>query len=73
MFMRAPAIIGIILIIVGGYLFVSGGTFTTKRDVLKVGDLKVSADEKRSVEPWMAGVIVAVGAGILVMGARKKA
>lgn len=71
--MRPMILAGIALIAIGSFLFVRGGTFTTKRDVVKVGDLKISAEEQRPIEPWIAGVAVAGGAILVLAGARRRA
>lgn len=65
-------IAGAVLIVVSLLVFFGGGSFTTKRDVLKVGDLKVTADEQRAIPPWAAGLGIAVGAVLLLSGARRK-
>jgi uncharacterized membrane protein len=65
--MRAPVIVGIILIILGGIVLVRGGSFTTKQNVLEVGDLSITADEKQTIPPW-AGILSIV-AGVVVIGA----
>jgi hypothetical protein len=70
--MRASAIAGIVLIIVGAFLFYRGGSFTTREDVLKVGDLKVSTEERHSIEPWVAGAAVVGGAVLLLVGAASR-
>lgn len=71
--MRASTLVGIALIAVGGFLFFRGGSFTTRRDVIKVGDLKISADEERPIAPWVAGVAVLGGVVLVVTGLKKKA
>ncbi len=71
--MRALLVAGITLIALGGFVLLRGGSFTTRRDVLKVGDLKVSADESHAVAPWMAGTAVLAGAVLVVVGYRGKA
>lgn len=72
--MRPPSLIGLVLIIVGAVLLITGGTFTKKKNVLQIGDaIKVTADEKQTIPPWVG--IAAVAAGILLVGAgaRKRA
>lgn len=67
--MRAPLILGIVLLGAGAFLFFNGG-FSTRKEVLKVGDLKVSANEEHSVAPWIAGAAVIGGLALIVMGAK---
>jgi len=69
--MRPTAIAGIVLIVVSAFVLIRGGGFTTKHDVLKVGDLKVTTSEQQSVPPWAAGLGIAVGAALLFSGARR--
>jgi drug/metabolite transporter (DMT)-like permease len=71
--MRTTSILGIALIAVGAFLFFRGGSFTTRKDVIKIGDLKVSADEEHPIAPWVAGVAVLAGAVLVVTGVRSKA
>jgi hypothetical protein len=71
--MRNTTIFGIALIAVGAFLFFRGGSFTTREDVVKIGDLKVSADREHSIAPWVAGVAVLAGAVLVVTGSRSKA
>ena len=70
--MRVSLIVGLVLIGIGGFLLL-GGRFSTERDVLEVGDLKVTAEEQHPIQPWIAGVAVAVGLGLVIVGARRKA
>jgi hypothetical protein len=64
---------GIVLIGLGAFVLLQGANFTTRKDVLKVGDVKVTANEEQSVPPWAAGVCVAAGVVLLVAGARQRA
>ncbi len=71
--MRPIAIAGILLLILGGFVLVRGGSFTTRRDVLKVGDVKITADEQQSVPPWVGAVALLAGIGLIVAGVRRRA
>lgn len=71
--MRTSTIAGIALIVLGAFLFVRGGSFTTRRDVLDVGGLKVSAEEQRPIQPWIAGLAVIAGVALVATGVRRKA
>jgi hypothetical protein len=71
--MRPIILAGIVLLCLGVFFLIRGGTFTTRRDVLKVGDVKVTADEQQSIPPWAGWVVVAAGVGCVVAGARRTA
>lgn len=73
--MRTTGIAGIagaVLIVVSLFILFGGGSFTSRRDVLKVGDLKVTADEHRAIPPWAAGLGIAAGAALIFFGARRR-
>ena len=71
--MRPFIVAGIVLLGLGAFLLVRGGTFTSRKDVLKVGDVKITANERQSIPPWVGGVELLVGAGLLVAGVRQRA
>ena len=71
--MRGTSIAGIALIVIGGVLLVQGGAFTTRRDVIHIGDLKVSADESHALPVWVSGLAIVAGVGLLVVGVKSKA
>lgn len=71
--MRPLMIAGLVLLALGAFVLVRGGSFTTRKEVLKVGDVKVTANERQSLPPWVGGVALLAGAGLLVAGARKRA
>jgi len=70
--MKGMTIAGLVLLVLGGFVLFFGGSFTSKREVLKIGDLKVSASEERTIPPWVGGVALLAGVGFLVAGARKR-
>lgn len=70
--MRALAVVGIVLIAIGSYALVTGGTLTGRRDVVDVGGLKITTEQRRPVEPWMAGIALAIGGALVVTGAARK-
>jgi hypothetical protein len=71
--MRPFIVAGIVLLGLGAFLLVRGGTFTSRKDVLKVGDVKITANERQSIPPWVGGMALLVGAGLLVAGVRQRA
>ena len=71
--MRPLSIAGIALVCLGVFLLVRGGTFTTRHDVVKVGDVKLTATEHQSIPPWAAGLGIILGSGLLIAGSRRRA
>ena len=71
--MRLCMIAGFGLIVAGLFVLVRGGSFTSRQEVLKVGDVSVTAEEKRPIEAWIAGLAVVGGIVLVVAEARRKA
>lgn len=69
--MRPLVLIGIALIAVGGYLFYNGGSFSTRKQVLEVGSVKVTAREEHQAPRWIAAVVAVIGLGLVVGGAAR--
>jgi hypothetical protein len=67
--MKPLVIAGIVLVGLGAFVLLNGLTYSSRSNVLKVGDLQVSAEEQRAIPTWVGGVaivggLVLVGAGV---------
>ncbi len=71
--MRPALLVGILLLLVGGFVLVRGGTFTSRRDVIDIGGVRVSADQRHSVTPWMAGLALVAGTVLVISSSRRRA
>ena len=71
--MRPTGIAGIVLILLGAFVLLRGGSFTTKREVLRIGDVKVSADEQRTIPGWAGALAIVAGVVLVVTGSKKRA
>jgi hypothetical protein len=65
--MKPLVIAGIVIAGLGAYVLLKGLTYKSQSNVLKVGDLQVTAEEHRLVPPWVGGV--AVVGGLVMIGA----
>jgi uncharacterized membrane protein len=70
--MRPLSLVGIVLIGIGAFLLIRGGTFTSRRDVLEVGDVKLTANEKQTIPPWVGGVAIIAGVVVVAAGMRQR-
>jgi drug/metabolite transporter (DMT)-like permease len=68
--MRISAVAGIVLIVGGIALFLFGGSYTSRHDMMSVGGVTVSAHERHPIEPWIAGLAVLSGVGLVFAGMR---
>ena len=65
--MKPMVIAGIVIAGLGAYVLVKGLTYRSQSNVLKVGDMQVTAEEHRLVPTWVGGV--AVVGGLVLIGA----
>jgi drug/metabolite transporter (DMT)-like permease len=65
--MKPLSIAGIAIAVFGAYVLVRGLTYTSQSNVLRVGDVQVTAQERRAIPPWVGGV--ALVGGLLMIGA----
>jgi uncharacterized membrane protein (DUF441 family) len=71
--MRPQALIGIVLIIIGAVVVFRGMSYKSRDEVLRVGDVKATVEEKRAVPTWAGGVAIAAGIVLLVGGMKRRA
>lgn len=64
-------IIGILLIVFGAFVVFKGLTYKTRSDVVKIGDVQISAQERRLIPPWV-GVAGLVGGVLLLAGSGRR-
>lgn len=64
---------GLLLMAAGAFVLLRGADFTTRRDVVEVGDVKITTSDKQTIPPWAAGVALAAGLALVVAGVRKSA
>jgi hypothetical protein len=74
--MSGLRILALVLIVAGTLaLFVPAINFSTREEVLDVGPVEVTREERRSIplSPILGGAAIAIGIGLLVTGKRRAA
>ena len=66
--MKPLSLVGIVLLALGAFILFRGLTYKSKDEVLKVGDLKASVEEKHAVPTWVGGVAIVAGIVLLAGG-----
>jgi hypothetical protein len=72
--MNTLTLIGIILIVLGTIGLIYGGiTYTSRKDVVDIGDLKIQVDQKENIplSPIFGAAAVAVGVVLVLVGLRR--
>lgn len=68
--MRPQALIGIVLLVLGAFILFRGMSYSSRDEVLRVGDVKASVESKKAVPTWAGGI--AIVAGLVLIGAGMK-
>jgi hypothetical protein len=71
--MRPQSLVGIILLVIGAFILFRGLTYKSKDEVLKVGDLKASVEQRHAVPTWAGGVALVAGIVLLAGGMKRRA
>ncbi len=69
--MKPVQIVGLILIIAGIFVLWKHPTYATKKNVIELGDLKATVDEREAVPGWLGAVSIGAGVILLFAGSRK--
>ena len=69
--MRIRMIVGAAMVLLGGFILARGLTYSSKSDVVDLGPLRVSAEEKKPVPPWIGGVVAVIGLALVFAPERK--
>lgn len=70
--MRPLSIVGVLLLVVGAFIVFRGATYKSRDEVLRVGDVKASVEEKHPVPTWVGGVAIIAGVVMLAAGMRRR-
>jgi len=73
--MKAPAVIGVILIILGIVGFVAGGvSFTHEKKDVDLGPIQISHEKKETlpISPILSTIALIGGVGLVVVGVKSK-
>lgn len=70
--MRPMIIAGILAAVLGAFMLLRGGGFTSRNDMGHMGDATVMVNERQSIVPWAGGFALVVGLGLIVAGARQR-
>jgi hypothetical protein len=71
-FMRPALIAGIALLMLGLFLLVQGGSFTSRENVLSVGDVQITAEERQTIPTWVGVGALVAGVAVIMVGMKKR-
>ena len=71
--MRPQALIGVVLLVLGAFVLFRGMSYSSREEVLKVGDVKASVESKKAVPTWAGGIAIVAGLVLLASGMKRRA
>jgi hypothetical protein len=71
--MRPLAILGVILLIVGGLILSGRLSRKSSETLLEVGGVKAEVEDSKAFPQWTGILALVAGVGLIAAGARKKA
>ncbi|HJR17453.1 MAG TPA: hypothetical protein VJ808_11415 [Gemmatimonadales bacterium] len=71
--MRPQALIGIVLIVLGAFIVFRGMSYSSRDEVLRVGDVEASVESKKAVPTWAGGLAIVAGIVLLAAGMKRRA
>lgn len=70
--MRPLQIVALLLIAASVFVLWKRPTYTTRQNVIELGDFKASVDERESIPVWLGAVGVGAGVVLLLAAGRKR-
>jgi uncharacterized membrane protein len=71
--MRPLTLVGILLLALGAFIMFRGMSYKSKDEVLRVGDLKASVEERHAVPTWAGGPAIVAGVVLIAAGMKRRA
>jgi hypothetical protein len=65
-------ILGLLLILGGTVMLWKRPTYSTRHDVVEIGEFKASLREQETIPLWIGAVLIACGVGCLLVGQRRR-
>ena len=69
--MKPLPMVGVLLVVFGAFVVFKGLTYKSQSDVVKIGELEISAEQRRSIPTWV-GVVGIVGGLLLIAGVGRR-
>ncbi len=70
--MKPRSIAGLLLIVFGAFVVFKGLTYQTRTDTVRIGDVRISAEQRRAIPTWVGVAALVGGLVLLSMGARRR-
>ena len=69
--MKPRALVGILLLLFGGFVVFRGLTYQSQSNEVRIGDMRISAEERRAIPTWVGIAAIVGGVVLLAAGGRR--
>lgn len=69
--MKPSMIVGILLAVVGAVIVFRGVSMREREDIVRIGDVRISAEQRRSIPPWVGAAAIVGGMALVIAGTKR--
>lgn len=69
--MKPRALVGLLLLLFGGFVVFRGLTYQSQSNEVRIGDVRISAEERRAIPTWVGIAAIVGGVVLLAAGGRR--
>jgi len=69
--MKPRALVGVLLLLFGGFVVFRGLTYQSRSNEVRIGDVRITAEERRTIPTWIGIAAIVGGVVLLAAGGRR--
>jgi hypothetical protein len=69
--MKPRVLVGVLLLLFGGFVVFRGLTYQSRSNEVRIGDVRITAEERRTIPTWIGIVAIVGGMVLLAAGGRR--
>jgi len=69
--MKPRALLGVLLLLFGGFVVFRGLTYQSRSNEVRIGDVRITAEERRTIPTWVGIAAIVGGVVLLAAGGRR--
>jgi len=69
--MKPRALLGVLLLLFGGFVVFRGLTYQSRSNEVRIGDVRITAEERRTIPTWIGIAAIVGGVVLLAAGGRR--
>jgi hypothetical protein len=69
--MKPRVLVGVLLLLFGGFVVFRGLTYQSRSNEVRIGDVRITAEERRTIPTWIGVAAIVGGVVLLAAGGRR--